>query len=41
MKKKPIATMTRNDQNSQPTDGTVSQAAWSICAGVAVAGSAT
>src|SRR5665811_47123 len=35
MKKKPIPTMNRNDQNSGSTSGTVSQAAFSICSGVA------
>src|ERR1035437_2838726 len=35
MKKKPIPTMKRNDQNSGSTAGTVSQAAFSICSGVA------
>ncbi len=33
MKKNPKPTISRNDQNMGPTDGTVSQAAWSICAG--------
>ena len=41
MKKKPIPAITRKTQNITGTLGTVDQAAFSICAGVAWRGSAT